>query len=218
MHHRSPRLGGECENTNMTPRIYVASLSDYNNGDLHGRWIDITEGVEHINEQVQQMLTASPMPGAEEWAIHDYELPAGIKISEWESFDRLAAFGEAYSQAETAGNGEAFAAWYGITDDAELADKDATDLDTAFSDAYQGSADTFKDWIVSNEIDVLGIDQLKTFIADAERGHYFGGAKAPFSDMFEKLTYAIDWDMVARDNEGNYTTVRIEGTVYVFTT
>lgn len=199
-----------------TARIYVASLSDYNAGDLHGVWIDIDQDAESIMEEIKTMLGNSRQPNAEEWAIHDHDLPGGLKLSEYESIERVAALGQALDQAADA---EAFAAWYTITDDAELADKDADDLLSSFQDEYMGSGDTFKDWIVSNDVDMLGLEQLKSFIAEAEGSHYFPGvSKNPMSDLFEKLTYAIDWDQVARDNEADFTTARVNGTVYVFRT
>ena len=55
-------------------RIYVACLAAYNNAHLQGRWIDATLGESHITEQTRAMLAASPIEGAEEWAIHDYEI------------------------------------------------------------------------------------------------------------------------------------------------
>ncbi|RAN32725.1 hypothetical protein HY11_17410 [Hyphomonas pacifica] len=51
------------------PRVYVACLAAYNNGCLHGRWIDATTPDE-IMVEVCAMLADSPLPGAEEWAIH----------------------------------------------------------------------------------------------------------------------------------------------------
>ncbi|KDA00755.1 antirestriction protein ArdA, partial [Hyphomonas oceanitis] len=51
------------------PRIYVACLAAYNNGRLHGCWIDTTDPHE-VWQQVREMLAASPEPDAEEWAIH----------------------------------------------------------------------------------------------------------------------------------------------------
>jgi len=47
------------------PRIYVACLTAYNNGCLHGRWIEATTPDE-IREEVRAMLAASPLPDAEE--------------------------------------------------------------------------------------------------------------------------------------------------------
>jgi antirestriction protein len=70
------------------PRIYVACLAAYNNGCLHGRWIDATTPDE-IMGQVRAMLAASPLPGAEEWAIHDYEGFEGASLSEHASFETV---------------------------------------------------------------------------------------------------------------------------------
>lgn len=52
------------------PRIYVACLAAYNNGRLHGAWIDAAQGEDHVWACVRKMLAASPDPHAEEWAIH----------------------------------------------------------------------------------------------------------------------------------------------------
>jgi antirestriction protein len=78
-----------------TPRIYVACLAAYNNGYLHGAWIDATQGEWGIWEDIQKMLAASPIPDAEEHAIHDYEGFEGARISEYtgiETVAKLAAF------------------------------------------------------------------------------------------------------------------------------
>lgn len=80
-------------------RIYVACLASYNNGILHGRWIDATQGEDHIRDGIKAMLSASPIPGAEEHAIHDYEGFEGVSIAEYDSMQHvaeLAAFIEEY--------------------------------------------------------------------------------------------------------------------------
>src|SRR5262249_45674874 len=55
------------------PRIWIGSLSDYNNGRLYGTWMDATLEPEELHAAVQFMLRNSDTPGAEEWAIFDYE-------------------------------------------------------------------------------------------------------------------------------------------------
>ena len=55
------------------PTIYVACLASYNNGILHGVWLDMTQSAEKIHNEIWVMLTNSPIPGAEDFAIHDYE-------------------------------------------------------------------------------------------------------------------------------------------------
>jgi antirestriction protein len=72
------------------PRVYVACLAAYNNGRLHGAWINATEPDE-IMEHVRAMLAASPEPDAEEWAIHDHEGFAGASLSEYASFETVCA-------------------------------------------------------------------------------------------------------------------------------
>lgn len=75
--------------TSTNPRIYVACLAAYNNGYLHGAWIDAAQDSSAISAAVQQMLSASPIAGAEEWAIHDFEGFGDIRIEEYASFERV---------------------------------------------------------------------------------------------------------------------------------
>lgn len=49
------------------PRIYVACLAAYNNGSLHGRWIDANQSVDDIEADVQAMLNASPENKTCQW-------------------------------------------------------------------------------------------------------------------------------------------------------
>ena len=80
-------------------RIYVACLAAYNDGILHGRWIDATQGEEHIREGIKAMLAASPIMFAEEYAIHDHEGFEGVGISEYAciaSVNEIAAFIDEY--------------------------------------------------------------------------------------------------------------------------
>ncbi len=53
-------------------RIYVSCLAAYNNGILHGRWINADQD-------------------AEEYAIHDYEGFEGVSLSEYHGIDEIAA-------------------------------------------------------------------------------------------------------------------------------
>ena len=61
------------EEPTTTPRIYVASLADYNAGRLHGRWIRADQQAEALHQEIAAMLAESQEPVAEDWAIHDYE-------------------------------------------------------------------------------------------------------------------------------------------------
>jgi antirestriction protein len=117
------------------PRIYVACLAAYNNGILHGEWIDANQSADELHDAVQRMLAASPEPRAEEWAIHDYEGFGKQRLSEWESFERVAAIA-----AGIAEHGEAFCAWLAYD-----ADRDPADT-SVFEDAYRGEWDSLRDY------------------------------------------------------------------------
>ena len=62
------------------PRIYVACLAAYNGGILHGAWLDAAQEPWALYDDVKAMLDASPVAGAEEFAIHDYEGFGEVRI------------------------------------------------------------------------------------------------------------------------------------------
>lgn len=70
-------------------RIYVACLAANNNGILHGRWIDADQDADAIQAKISAMLKASPIEGAEEWAIHDYEGFEGVSLSEYQGIESV---------------------------------------------------------------------------------------------------------------------------------
>lgn len=88
----------------VLPQIYVADLAAYNAGRLHGRWLDANQDVGELEDAIAGVLATSPVPGAEEWAIHDYDGFAGLRLDEHESLqtisrlaDGLAAHGPAFA-------------------------------------------------------------------------------------------------------------------------
>lgn len=54
-------------------QIYICCLAAYNSGILHGAWIVASADIEELQMQIDAMLKRSPMPNAEEWAVHDYD-------------------------------------------------------------------------------------------------------------------------------------------------
>lgn len=110
------------ENQDAEIRIYVACLAAYNNGILHGRWIDATQEPDDIRAEISAMLRASPVPGAEEYAIHDHEGFEGIDIAECQSIESVAAI--ASFIAEHGELGGKLAAYYGNIDEAREAIED----------------------------------------------------------------------------------------------
>jgi antirestriction protein len=83
-----------------SPKIYVACLAAYNNGILHGRWIDCTFGIDHVWSEIKTILEKSPENTldypCEEWAIHDHEnFPEGL-ISEYMDIERVVDYAEMF--------------------------------------------------------------------------------------------------------------------------
>jgi len=101
-------------------RVYVADLAAYNNGKLHGVWINATDDMDDIQEQINQMLDESPEQGAEEYALHDYEGFNGYGLGEYESIGsvhEIALFIEEYPEI----GGELLSHFGGSLDDAKKA-------------------------------------------------------------------------------------------------
>ena len=116
-------------------RIYVACLAAYNAGYLHGRWIDAERGVSHIWNEVNAMLTASPIEEAEEWVIHDYEGFEGVSISEWEGFESVTNIAEFISEHGELGG--QLIAHYGGVEEAK----------SALEDHYAGEYKSVSDFV-----------------------------------------------------------------------
>ena len=113
-----------------TPRVWIGTWATYNEGNLYGRWIDATQSAEEIETEVCQLLNNSPVVNDEEWYIGDHE-GLGRSIGEQESFERVAAIGEAVSQAY---DPWAFLAWLEWSDNTGDLDK--------FNEEYRGQYDS----------------------------------------------------------------------------
>ncbi len=135
-------------------RIYVACLAAYNNGYLHGRWIDAKQDARAIHDAIRAMLNTSPIADAEEWAIHDYEGFGSLSISEYEGIEyvaQLAAF--------IAEHGELGAELINHFGDIEQASE-------ALEDGYHGSFESLADYVQSLTEDTGQIPEHLRFYID----------------------------------------------------
>jgi antirestriction protein len=136
------------------PRIYVASLTDYNAGRLHGRWIDANQDTEALTDEVRAMLKASPTSRhAEEFAIHDYENFGALRLSEYESLEVVSAIAKGLAD-----HGPAFAAW------ADHVGHEPALLD-GFSEAYRGEWRSVSEY-ADELLDDLGAQDVLTIVPD----------------------------------------------------
>ena len=84
------------EEKTSEPQIYVACLAAYNSGFLHGKWITPKADKDELLEQIEKILKSSPIPNAEEHAIHDYdEFP---NLGEYPSLDDIIKVQEAIDE------------------------------------------------------------------------------------------------------------------------
>ncbi|MDR0397866.1 MAG: antirestriction protein ArdA [Candidatus Nomurabacteria bacterium] len=176
------------------PSIYVASLSDYNNGYLHGCWIRADQEAEKIFAAIKAILKQSPYPlEAEEYAIHDYDGFGELRLEENDNIKQIAAVA-----CNITKNGEPFEVWAGIVGLAEASTKDAEER---FYESYIGCYE-YKEDYVNELLWNCGIDAELDKIVPSNLRSYF----------------KFDTEMFIQDLEyENYTFHRSDdGTIFVF--
>lgn len=77
------------EETDSTPRICVICVASYGLGLLHGIWIDPTQDLDFIFDEINKMLAKSSVPAAIEWAVYTYSGFGSIALDEKESLDSI---------------------------------------------------------------------------------------------------------------------------------
>jgi antirestriction protein len=155
----------------IKPRIYVACLAAYNAGILHGRWMDATRQAEEIHADIRAMLKHSPIPGAEEWAIHDYEGFGGLHLREYEDIEEVVAIAAVIGK-----HGEAVAQYINHCGREYV---ELENLEEDFEDAFLGQFDSPRDF-AETTIEELGFAGL-----------------AP--DELEVIWGFLDWDHIAHE-------------------
>jgi len=113
-------------------RCYVADLAAYNSGRLIGEWIAL-DGLDadEMRAEVDVVIKRSPFPGAEEYAIHDWDgLPS--RFGEWPDWDAVAAYVAAMGELDDSER-EAFAAYCD-----NLGEPVSPETADGFSEAYCG--------------------------------------------------------------------------------
>ncbi len=121
------------------PRIYVASLSDYNAGRLHGIWLEATD-IQQVQGGVAAMLNASPGGNAEEYAIHDFEGFSRYLPSESTDLELVCAIGAAIVE-----HGTIFTVYLehvAVPTNAQRVPERVA----GFTESYQGVYERLEDW------------------------------------------------------------------------
>jgi antirestriction protein len=170
------------------PRIYIASLADYNAGWQHGKWIDADQQIQDICREIDELLKESGQPVAEEWAIHDYQNFGDLTLSEFEDLEKVAEAARLIREY-----GKVFA---GMAEHVGGLDS----LDEAkryMEDGYRGAWDSLAHYA----------EQL---VEDC-----YGDTLAAIPNF---IRYHIDYAGIGRDMElgGDVFTVECEGQIHVF--
>jgi antirestriction protein len=188
----TPQEQHEHEPERIVPRIYVASLSDYNDGRLHGAWIDAAQDPDELHREVLGMLIDSVLPDAEEFAIHDYEGFGPLRLSEYENLETVALIARGIHE-----HGPAFAHWAALvgTNDPELLG--------SFEDHYEGHAESVEAY-AEQLLDDMG------FGSDFDLAGQLPASLQPY--------VRFDVEGFARDLElsGDIMTSEGDGGIYVF--
>jgi len=182
--------GHEAQEQEVMPKIYVASLSDYNDGRLFGRWLNADQTADELYEAVKSMLDASPMPNAEEWGIFDYEGFGPLRIDEYEDFRTVSMLANGITE-----HGEAFAHWVDLTSER---DENAV---TNFQSSYLGCFESLGAYAESLLEDLGYLDMIQP----------------PLPEFLQPYV-SIDIESLARDLELSGDVMTAEGSegVYVF--
>jgi len=182
---RTADKGGEKQGV-VTPRVYVASLADYNNGELHGAWIDADQDPDELRAEIQNMLGRSLEPVAEEWAIHDYEGFGPFQVGEYESLEVVSAV--ALGIAECGLAFAAYASWAGTSEEA------LRQFDNCFLGLWPS-------------LDAYARDMASEFEWDSAL-EQLPESMRPYVD--------IDYEALVRDLDSEVTTIAGPGGVYIF--
>lgn len=153
----------EGEATRPRPAIWLGSLLDYNNGVLHGRWIDADQTVDALVTAAQSVLASSPTmersgEAAEEWAIFDHKNFGLWSPGEHEDLARVSEIATGIAQ-----HGPAYAVW------ANEERQDSASPDQ-FEQAFLGSFDSPEQW-AEQFMDDTGVSAALEQLLQHSLGH-----------------------------------------------
>jgi antirestriction protein len=163
---------------------------DYNDGRLVGRWMAADREADEVLTEVEGMLRTDAEPGAEEWAIFDYEGFGPLRLGEHESIELVTRIARGIGEY-----GPALAHLASLVMPTEPGDLDR------FEDVYVGHYESIEDY-ATQLLDDLGY--LKAF----------DDSVPPFLEPYARL----DLEAFASDMEasGQFLTSRGDGGVYIF--
>lgn len=128
-----------CSKATSGPAIYVACLASYNSGHLHGAWLNLGDvprlNASDIQDGIDYVLKTSPVPNAEEYAVHDFQRIPAILRDEHPDLEALAEWVTTWQECEGNGSeGDVFSKYCDNIGQVVSFDE--------FNDAYMGTFDS----------------------------------------------------------------------------
>ncbi len=142
---------------NLEPKIYVACLAAYNNGHLHGEWINANQDVDSLYAEIEKILITSPISKSTEWAIHDYEDFGDVHLSEYSGLEKVSNLAKFVAEHGELG-AEVLGHFGGELDDAEQA------LEECYHGEFESEEDFAYYW--TNEVDCREIPKYLQYYID----------------------------------------------------
>lgn len=166
-----------------SPKIYVASLSDYNSGSLRGKWFDLSQytSADDLLIDIDAMLKSFG-PGREEWAIHDFEGFPRSLYSENMSKEKLQMVIDLASIANDIS--APMGVFYKWMENYHDEFSDAHDAVSKFNDSYLGEYDNPKDF---------AHDTASEAVASTDSGGYMSeSVRNKVNQFYESMLNYLD--------------------------
>ena len=198
----------------ITPRIYVSVLADYNNGRMHGKWIDADQPAEAIWQEINKLYITSSDPNVSATVcqdcgyIHLYE-HSTCKECGSESI-KIVRSAEEYAIHDYQGFGSFDVSEYSSIEELAQMAEIITSVDNEDSEyAISFLAGLYED-----------LDTIQATIKDVE---IFHGSRADYAqemteccyDVPDNLIYYVNYDAMGRDMEINGEINEVGHDVYI---
>lgn len=136
----------------IRPHIWVGSWADYNNGILHGEWIDAARDPEDLQADIDAMLAASPVAArdgipSEDWGVFDFDEFGPLRLGEQPSLERVALVARGIVE-----NGRVYAAFAALQEDEGVPEAD-------FASSYMGHYESVEAY-VEEMVDGFGYEAI----------------------------------------------------------
>jgi len=196
----------------MTAKFYAACLASYNNGVLHGAFVEVSTDIGEMQDQINAMLRASKfpnvtvehdgkqVPSAEEWQVHDWDDDTGLfsplgETSDLKQIAKLAEVAELADREFGHSQTEILDAYLDHMGREYVLAGDPSDIVEECAGAYAGTFDSLEEW-------------AEEFLEDT------GALK----EVPESLRGYIDFAAWARDAQysGDIFSAKCGGSVHVF--